>query len=218
MLIVGAVSQKGGAGKTTLCVHLAVEATQRGMKTILIDLDPQGNATKWGARRADMPPDVSAESPAALESALKGAERQDYEIVILDTAPNADSVALQAAKAASLVMVPCRPSQFDLEAIRTTLELCELAKRRALVVLNAAPIRSRVVGEAEDAVRKWGGEVCPIVVRERVAFRHCIPAGQVAAEFEPGGSAAYEIAALFDYMTTPEHAGTSTRRHVGKGA
>jgi chromosome partitioning protein len=39
------ISQKGGAGKTTIAVHLAVAAERRGMKTALFDLDPQASAS-----------------------------------------------------------------------------------------------------------------------------------------------------------------------------
>ena len=164
------ISQKGGAGKTTLAVHLAAEGAARGLKTLLVDLDPQGNADKWGERRGELPPDVAAESPASLGKVLAAAREQGYELVILDTAPHANQTALQAAKASSFILVPCRPSQFDLEAIATTLDLCDLAKRPASVVLNAAPVRSRVVEEAAEAVRGRGGTLCPVIVRERVAF------------------------------------------------
>jgi chromosome partitioning protein len=191
------VSQKGGAGKSTLALHLAAEAAPRGQRALLIDLDPQGNVAKWGDRRGDMPPDVSAEHPANLDKALRAAETEGYGLVVLDTAPHADQTALRAAKSADLVLVPCRPATFDLEAIRTTLDICQLTKRPAIVVLNAAPIRSRVVGEAQQAVGDHGGEVCPVVVHHRVAFQHCLIDGRTAAEFEPGGAAALEISALY---------------------
>ena len=134
------ISQKGGSGKTSLSLHVGVEATRAGLRVLLVDLDPQGNATKWAGRRGDLPPDVAAESPAALDSVLADAEREGVRPVIFDTAPNADRTALRAAKAADFVMIPCRPSQFDIEAIGATLDLCELAKRPAIIVLNAAPI------------------------------------------------------------------------------
>lgn len=209
------ISQKGGSGKTTLSLHLGVEATRAGLRVLLVDLDPQGNATKWAGRRGDLPPDVSAESPAAINSVIADAERDGYDFVIFDTAPNADRTALRAAKAADLVMIPCRPSQFDIEAIGATLDLCEIAKRPAIIVLNAAPIRSRVVGEARDAMRSRGATVCDVVVRERVALRHCMPDGRVAAEMEPGGQAATEITALHNAMSARLHAGMSTKQHVG---
>ena len=200
---VALISQKGGSGKSTLSIHLATEAARSGKRALLIDLDPQGNAVRWAGRRGnDLPPDVSAESPAALEAVIEDAEREGYDLLVFDTAPNADRTALRAAKAADLVFIPCRPSQFDIEAIGATLDLCEMAKRQAVVVLNAAPIRSRVVEEAREAIAGRKATVCPVVIRERVALRHCMPDGMVAAEFDPASAAAKEITALYKQMTT----------------
>lgn len=210
---VALISQKGGSGKSTLSLHLATEASRMGKKVLVIDLDPQGNATRWAGRRGDLPPDVSAESPAALDEVLIDAEKEGYDLVVFDTAPNADRTALRAAKAADLIMIPCRPSQFDLEAIGATLDLCEVAKRPAVVVLNAAPIRSRVVEEAREAVKGRGATVCPVIVRERVALRHCMPDGRVAAELDPESAAAKEIAALYSNMTKCLNVGITTKRH-----
>jgi chromosome partitioning protein len=200
------ISQKGGSGKSTLAVHLAVEASMRGRKVLLVDLDPQGNAVQWGARRHEPLPDVSAESVAAIERVTKAAIAEGYDLMIFDTAPHADQNALAAARAAEVVLIPCRPSQFDLEAVRATLDLCVLAKRPSRVVLNAAPIRSRVVAEAQAAIATWKGVVLPAIVRERVAFRHCMPEGKSACEIEPGSPAAAEISALYADMTALLHA------------
>jgi chromosome partitioning protein len=200
MLTIALVSQKGGAGKSTLALHLAAEAAERGRRVLLIDLDPQGNVSAWGDRRGARPPDVSAESPANLDRALRRAEVEGYELTVLDTAPHADQTALRAARAADLVLVPCRPATFDLEAVQATLDLCQIAKRRSRVVLNAAPIRSRVVEEARGAVTDQGGNVSPVVIRNRVAYQHCVIDGRTAAEFDPHGPAAQEIAELYDDM------------------
>jgi chromosome partitioning protein len=201
MLTLTVASQKGGSGKTTLAIHLAAEAAGRGIKTLLIDLDPQASAVRWGDRRGDRTPDVASEHPGRIEAAIAAASAEGYGIAVLDTAPHADQAALKAARIADLVLVPCRPSIIDLDAIGATLDLCQLAKRPAVVVLNAAPVRSRVVDEANAAVRKLGGKVAAVIVRERVAFRHALVNGGVAQEFEPGGAAALEIAALYDLLT-----------------
>ncbi len=215
---VSLISQKGGAGKSTLAIHLAAEAAARGLRALLIDLDPQGNALRWAARRGDLPPDVAAESVAALENVQRDAEREGYDLLVLDTAPNADTTALRAAQMAELVLIPCRPSQFDLEAIRATLDLCALAKRESRVVLNAAPVRSRVVEEAGDAVRARRAAISPVIIRERVALRHCMIGGQVARELEPDGLAAQEIAALYDDMMQCLNAERPASRHTERTA
>jgi len=121
-------------------------------------------------------------------------------LVVLDTAPHADQAAL---RGADLVLIPMRPSILDLDAMGGSLDLCGLARRPAVVILNAAPIRSRVMQKSADAVTKLGGNVLPLVIRERVALRRSLVDGRIAREFEPGGVAAAEVAAL--YMQTCRH-------------
>ena len=211
MMTVALLSQKGGAGKSTLALHLAAEAASRGMRAVLIDLDPQGSVAQWGSRRGDRPPDVCAEHPANLDRAITSASDEGYDLAVLDTAPHADRTALLAAKIAQVVLAPCRPATFDLEAVQTTLDLCQMTKRSAVVVLNAAPIRSRVVEEARARIEEGGELVCPVVVHHRVAYQHSLIDGRTAAEFEPEGAAATEIALLYDYMMTCLHGNTSAR-------
>lgn len=203
MQTVALVCQKGGAGKTTLAIHLAAEAAAHGLRTLLLDLDPQASAAKWADRRkvdAALDVDVAVDSPARLEAALTQAAREAYDLVVMDTAPHADQTSLRVARLADLVLVPVRCSILDLDAVGATLDLCTLAHRPFAVVLNSAPIRSRVVQEAMETVRGLGAELAETVIRERVALRHALVDGRVAREFNPGGAAAAEIAAL--YMET----------------
>ena len=211
MKTLAVMSQKGGSGKSTLALHLAAEAAARGRKVLLLDLDPQGNLVGWAQRRGDLPPDVDAIHVAKLKAELAAAKAEGVDLVLLDTAPNADRPSVQAAEAADLIVVPCRPAQFDLDAIRATLATVRLTRRPHRVVLNAAPIRSRVVDEAVAVIRREGGEVSSVIVRQRVAFQHCLTDGRTAAEFEPGGAAAQEIADLHDDMMKCLHDDASTR-------
>src|ERR1700709_249817 len=162
MHVIAIVSQKGGVGKSTIAVHLATEATAQGQRVLLLDLDPEGSAMEWANRRGDLPPDVSGANPASIGKEIERARGEGYDLVVVDTAPHADHAALQAARAADLVAIPCRPSTFDIAAISATLDLCRLANRQALVVINAAPVRSRVTQEAQEAIIEKGGKVSSV--------------------------------------------------------
>jgi len=210
MQVLAIASQKGGVGKSTLAVHLATQATAHGTRVLLLDLDPQGSAMEWANRRGDRPPDVSGVNPASVGKDVERARAEGYGLVVVDTAPHADHAALQAARAADLVVIPCRPSTFDIAAISATLDLCRLANKPAVVVLNAAPVRSRVTAEAEEAISDKGGMVSPVVVRQRVAFQHCMIDGRTASEYEPGGEAAREISCLLADLQSSKHAGGQT--------
>jgi chromosome partitioning protein len=198
MMTLALLCQKGGSGKTTLALHLAVEAATAGQRVLVLDLDPQASAARWADRRSGgVAVDVAVESPARLPAALGQAKREGYTTTILDTAPHADQAALQSARVAQLILVPVRPTILDLDTVGASLDLCALATRPALVVLSQAPIRARVVSEAASTITGLGGTLAGSIIRERVAYRHALVDGRVAREFEPGGVAALEITHLF---------------------
>ena len=141
MKSIAILSQKGGTGKTTMSLHLGVEAARANYLTAVIDLDPQASATEWGdSREAEIPPVVSAQA-SRLAQVMKTAEDQGVDIVFIDTAPLSETTALAAARAADLILVPCRPAILDLRAIKSTRDLVKLADKPAYVVLNAVPPR-----------------------------------------------------------------------------
>src|SRR4051812_9330361 len=116
MKVIALLSQKGGAGKTTLALHLAVAAEQDGHQTAIIDLDPQASAASWGdSRAAETPVVVSAQS-SRLAQVLEAARNAGAALAIIDTAPHSESAALAAARAADLILIPCRPAILDLRA------------------------------------------------------------------------------------------------------
>jgi chromosome partitioning protein len=200
MKIIAIISQKGGAGKTTLAVHLATAAIAAGYTTAIIDLDPQGTAASWGDRRTAGAPEVISGQAVRLPALATAARENGADIVILDTAPNADQTASLSARAADLVLIPCRPSTFDLEAIETTLLLAKAAKKPAYVVLNAVPPRSGIGKEAAEGLRAGGAQVAPHQLSQRAAYGHSVIDGRTAQEFEPDGKAADEIVVLFKWV------------------
>jgi chromosome partitioning protein len=216
MRTIAIISQKGGAGKTTLSVHLATAATQDGHTAAIIDLDPQGTAASWGDRRQADAPEVISGQAARLAVLIDAARENGAAFLILDTAPNADQTALRAAQLADLVLIPCRAATFDLEAIQTTLTLSQLAQKPSYVVLNAIPPRSGIGREAAEGLTSRGAAVAPIMLSQRAAFTHGVIDGRTAQEFEPEGKAAEEIEDLYTWLCGI--VGMPTRGQIRKAA
>ena len=200
MSTIAIISQKGGAGKTTLALHLAAAAQQAGRVALVIDTDPQATASQWASWRQDAPPEVIDSPPPRLAAKIAAARDQGAEVVVVDTPPHADSAARAAVEAADLVLIPCRPSAFDLAAIQTTAKLVQLLRKPAFVVFTAGPPNApRIYAEAGELVGSYGTPPCPIVLPDRAAYRHASAEGRTVMELEPHGKAAEEIAAIYDW-------------------
>jgi chromosome partitioning protein len=222
MKTIAIISQKGGAGKTTLALHLAVAAERSGRTAVIIDLDPQASATSWKDSRADESPAVVSAQASRLAAVLDAAGKGGAQLTIIDTAPHSESSALAAARAADLILIPCRPAILDLRAISSSIELARLAGKSAAVVLNSVPPRGNLADEAAAAVAGYGVEVAPVQLGQRAAFMHALTGGQTAQEYEPKGKGASEIQQL--YVWTCKQVGlsayeqeTKPRRRTARG-
>jgi chromosome partitioning protein len=192
------IAQKGGVGKTTVAVNLAVAA---GVKTALFDLDAQESAVIWADRRKDENPHVEFLTERRLPDGLKVAEQQGFALAVIDTPPAAGPQAFTAAQAAGLVLIPCRPSLIDLDAIRRTAQLIKSAGITAYVVFNAAPPgATTLLDDARALVTATGLSIAPVVLRERSAFRAAWPLGKTVCETEPAGKAAQEVQELKNWV------------------
>jgi chromosome partitioning protein len=201
MKTIAILSQKGGTGKTTLALHLAVAAERRDIPVAVLDLDPQASAAGWKDSRVDEAPSVTSIQPSRLNKALEVAEASGAELVIIDSAPHSADAAVAAAEAADFILIPCRAGILDLRAIATTARIVKITGKPARVVLNSTPPRApRIVEDATEAVKKHGLDVVPVVIHQRSAYAHALTAGQSAEEFEPNGKAAEEIAELFQWL------------------
>jgi chromosome partitioning protein len=201
MKVLALLAQKGGSGKTTVAVHLAAFATSQGQRAALIDLDPQRSSFAWNqsrpeGRRLDA---VHAE-PGQLAGLLARARERGIDLAICDTAPHSNAEAAIVARAADLVLIPCRPARFDLEAILSTVAIARAANTRFVVVLNAAP-RGKLVEEARAALSGKGIAVVPQVLHQRAAYSHAVIDGRAVHEYEQRGQAAAEVAALYHHIT-----------------
>lgn len=219
MHVITFAAQKGGAGKTTLAVNLAVAFQLAGIKTALFDLDPQESATAWSERRSEELPHVEPISARRLPQAIEAARANGFGAVILDTPPAAGADAAEAVQQSDLVLIPCRPSLIDLEAIKRTAQLITATGKPGLVVLNTAPpTATALLDDARTIAEATGLKVARAVIRERSAFRAAWPFGAGVLEHEPDGKAAVEIAALQSFIFDSLQIVKPAKKAKGKAA
>ena len=119
--IIVVLNQKGGVGKTTLTSNLGKAFEQSGLSVLLVDSDPQGSLRDWNeASGGDVLPVVGLdrETLAKDMEAIKG----QYDIILIDGAPQSGKLAAAAIKAANLVLIPVTPSPYDVWACSDLVE------------------------------------------------------------------------------------------------
>jgi chromosome partitioning protein len=200
MLTVAVIAQKGGVGKTTLALHLAVEATKTG-PVVVIDTDPQASAAQWADERKAQQPAVVACPAARLAVSLRAAREKGAHVAFIDTAPAIESPALAAVRLADFCLIVSRPGILDLRSIGINVQIAKLAGKPVALVMNAAAVQGRqAVAAGEDAATNYGVEMCPIIIHQRAVFGHALAESRCAQEAEPGSKAAAEVAALWDWL------------------
>jgi chromosome partitioning protein len=208
MRTIAFLTQKGGAGKTTLAASLAVAAAGAGERVIVLDLDPQASLARWGKRReaANVPNKVmidqlEGERLPRLRAFLDGLNDAGFTLAILDTAGADSAAARLVTETADLCLLPARPTRLDVEATAATFRACYLAKRKAAFVLNQCPPTyrsSRASDAAKDLTRL--GVLAEPMLSARIDFQDAIAAGLGVTEYARGSRAAQEIEAFWSWI------------------
>jgi chromosome partitioning protein len=217
MKVIAIIAQKGGAGRTTLAVHLATAASKAGYATVIIDLDPHASATSWGdKRRTKDGLEIISGHTAELDGLIETARARGAYFIVLDTASYADQTASLATQAADVVLIPCRPSSLDLKAIETTLLITKAASKPSYIVLNVVPPWWSVISEDVVAVAGLAGQgaqMAPHRLGDHEAFSRSVIDGRTAQEFEPHGKAAAEIQDLYEWLCSIVNIPTRPQTH-----
>lgn len=188
MNVIVFASRKGGSGKSTLAAHLAAYAHRPSRPCLLIDTDPQGSLALWHRLRNDAELPLKA-TQRGVGDIVKAAKRDGTEWVFIDTAPNMSAGVTDAIRAATLVVVPCRPGVFDLEAVKETVAFARELRKPYAVVINGAPPRREdvelpMVTHARESllglrIPVWGGQIT-----QRANFSLALAEGEGAKEYD----------------------------------
>ena len=198
--IITVAQQKGGSGKTTLTIHLAIELRARGHSVALIDTDPQGSLGRWFVERLRQRGDDEAMefSTSSAWGASYESEKlkKRFDFVLIDTPPKIDSDLRPALRVADLVMVPVAISHVDLWATEGVLELARREKAEAMIVLNRTRPNTRLAAEIAGKASEMGAGVAQVQIANRVAYAEALGLGMAASESSRNTAAKAEVAAL----------------------
>ena len=209
------MTQKGGSGKTTLAVHVAVAAGEAGERVVIVDTDPQRSASTWGGSRQQDTPIIAPVAAAELGSVVAAARHDAMTLSIIDTAPHAAPDAVRVAQLADLIIIPCRPAAFDLAAAGSAVDIVRAAGARGAFVLSACPFRAPEIAETRTVLEGFGLPIAPVVVTDRRAFARAVATGRAVTEFDAEGKAAEEIRELWHWLiTSRRHDFTMSWRHA----
>jgi chromosome partitioning protein len=200
IIVAAIIMEKGGVGKTTVALNLAVAALQNGRNAAIIDIDPQATASNWTDRRTDQKPWVVPTLTARLGPAIEHAKSQGIDFIVIDTPPHSGSDAAEAGRRADVVLVPVEPHLFTLETLPKLGDLLKLAGNPpALFVINKAATQGTEASNAADYIKAQGFSVCPAVLHLRAVHRHATNVGKIANEYDPDSKAAREVLQLYNY-------------------
>lgn len=200
-MILGVLSQKGGVGKTTLAINLAAVFARSGLRTLLVDADPQGSSLAWSSARELEPlfPVVGMAKPTLHRDLPEVAK--DYDMVVLDGAPRVNDLGRSAIMASDLVLIPVQPSPYDVWAAAETVQLVREAAAfkenlKAAFAINRKIVNTAIGRDVQAALEPFELPVLPTHLCQRVLYAESAAQGLAVVEVASNGEAAKELAAL----------------------
>lgn len=198
--VITVAQHKGGAGKTTLSTQLAVALQHDGADVLMVDVDPQGSTSEWHRLRSEVLGRKNRITLMQIQGWKMMREiprlAKEYDYIVIDTPPHAESEASIAVRLADLVLMPVQPSPLDVWACAPTLKLILGEKRPLMLVMNRVPPKSNLNTTITEKLDGMGIQVAKTTLGNRVAYAASIMHGLGVLESDPRGLAAIEMTKL----------------------
>ena len=203
--VITIAQQKGGTGKTTLAVHLALAFIKyHSLKVAIIDTDPQGSLGQWFVIREEKK--LSNDNLTFKTASLWGAQyeskalKKDHDIVIIDTPPKIESDARPSIESADLVLIPVAASQVDFWATGAIVEIAKKANKKILIQINRANQRSKLISKTNDFIKSLNLSATKTIIGNRQIFASSMGEGKTAVEKQKKSNAVEEVKKLSEQI------------------
>lgn len=217
MFIIAIISEKGGTGKTTATVALATLAASVGEEVLILDADKQGNATGWGERREGENPLVLKVPRGRMRQAIEAAREDGNDLVLIDTPGKNDDLAIEAARLADVVLIPCRPLIFDMETLPTARNFVRAAgDPPAFVLYNCVPPQGHQLIDKLKGLTfaQYDLQPCPVHLTQRAIHGNAQALGKGVTEVEPDNHASAELKDLYLFLkSATKHGDQDGKKH-----
>jgi len=203
MIVVGVIGQKGGGGKTTVSLSLAVASAEQSLAAAVIDIDQQANAAKWRDRRTSESVAVIGTLQSRIRQTLETARSHGADFVVIDSPGHNDSAAMETARASDIVLLPVEAQMFHFDTLPAMRDLIRIAgDTPAYLLLNklhpTASVQAERLKHMIEAA--YTMPVCPVHLSRLDIYATSADLGLTPLEQDPKGKAAQEIRGLYKFL------------------
>lgn len=200
-MIIALVNQKGGVGKTTIAVHLAMGLALREHRVMLVDADPQGSSLTWSGNREEPCPFPVIGLPQPIIHKELPKLAANYDFIIIDGPPRVYDVTRSILLASDMILIPVTPSPYDVWATEETIHVLKEVlsfkeSLKAFLLINRKIMKTVIGRDVIDALASFNIPVLQSRLSQRVGFAETVGEGKTVLEIEPYSDASDEVRAL----------------------
>jgi len=199
------ISHKGGVGKSTLAIHLSVQAKQQGLETLLVDLDNiSSTASEWASMREDQQPVVVTAELSDIAELHQQATDESFDLLILDCPPYLTDEILDVSRVAAFTLLPVSPRFSELQSLS---KYIHLLNQPTSVILNSCVAdsdeeESFKTSEVRSMLEEHDIAVSPVSISRLEVLTDALNSGHAVCEYQPDGEAAVQVHELLEWIMT----------------